>query len=433
MIRRSAWCLLCGFVVLGCGTPAVEAPVDAGRPSLGVVDAGLPDAGASDAGASSLELIDTGIISRQFGSSFQAEPSIASSGDQRRVATWFEYSSGVGRYQVMFAISDDRGRSFSVPAHVDTPVGWWARSPVAVTGQGGVWVIWPAIELDNGARRDVRMLGAWLPDGSSTLEPVVVFDDESQQPRVGPSATTLTTGTLLVGYLEGVDAVVARRSPAGAVTRSALSTTGIPSLCASGARAYAVVLGTQGVVLSWSEDQGNTWPATQTTVLSVGRRVIGQPRCAASGDTVWVLLGEGDAPQPGAQGLMSSVRLARSDDGGRQFAPAIEVKPAAVALAATPNVSAAGDDAFVAFYSGQSNPDSMGSVQLVRVRREGAGPPVTVRGSLYFSSARMAPTWLGDSLGIDARGTRVDIAYADNLESASHVGVWSANGAALPP
>jgi hypothetical protein len=436
---RTTPLLILSCLVTGCAPaavmpppPADAGPVDSGTPPVdgGGADAGY-DAGIVDSGYDA-GIVDPGIISAEPGDTFQAEPTVAAGPDGVRVAAWLSFPQSVGRYQVSYAVSRDEGRTFSKQHLAATPDGWWGRSPVLASGPDGIWLAWPAIHLTGQARDDVRILASHLSTGANEVDAPIVIDDGTQLVRFGPSAVVLDSKTLVVAYTEA-SVTIARRDASGAISRAQLSEQGMPSLCTDGSRVYAVLENANGVVLMWSDDEGRTWPAANTHVFAPDPDLAAtQPRCAAAGDSVWVMFGatadiSGSAS---TQEILDAVLLVRSKDRGSTWSTEFDVKPPGQPYAMLPNIAAAGAEAYLAFYSGAMANDPHGATVLVRAG-DALEASALIHQPIVFRTARTPPSWQGDALGIGASVGRIDVVYADNNATASHVGLFGIDGAGV--
>ncbi len=361
----------------------------------------------------------------------ECEPSVAGGTDGTRVVAWMNYPASVGMYQVAYKVSHDEGATFGDVQAAQTPDGLWARSPVLAHGPDGLWLAWPGIHLAGQVRDDVRILASHLAYGADTFDAPVVLDDGTMQVRYGPSIAVLDDGALIAAYADNSGVTVSRRDPMGTVTQAALTELNPPSLCSNGTRVYAVFGNNNGIVLHFSDDEGRTWPTTQQqTVASDADIADAQPACAASGSTVWVVYGASTEPSTGGQPLLDAVRLVRSTDNAMTFTAPVDIKPPSMPLAMLPNITAAGNEAYIGFYAGSSSNDALGAAVVVR------GSDVFnawgyMQFPLLFSAVRTPPRWAGDSLGVSATGTRVDFAYASVGTSSTHVGMYGLEGAAL--
>jgi hypothetical protein len=426
---KNSLCALC-LCLTACLQPVDVPTLDAGPDGGDIdastyIDAGVPDAGF-DAG-----VVDPGVISDQMGDRFQAEPTVAGGPNGQRVVAWLNLPMSVGRYQVAYAVSLDEGRTFSKIRQATTPDGWWARSPVLTSGPDGIWLAWPAIHLSGSVRDDVRILASHIASGSTDLEAPVTLDDGSMQVRYGPSIVALDSKTIVAAYTESAIAIASRDS-AGNISRATLNEPGTPALCTDGTRVYAVCENSAGVAIHWSDDEGKTWPAANAATFPGDPDLAYvQPRCAASGDSVWVMFGADASSNLGSgQEVLDAVLLARSKDRGVTWAGEVDVKPPTVSYAMLPNLVAAGGEAYLDFYTGEMAGDPNGAVMLVRAG-DMLEASVVAHQPLTFMTARMPPSWQGDALGISVFDGHVDVVYANDTQPSSHVALFGIDGAAI--
>jgi hypothetical protein len=348
-----------------------------------------------------------------------------------RVAAWLNMPQSIGRYQVAYAISQDDGRTFGKPRLADLPDGgWWARSPVAATGPDSIWLAWPAIHLAGQTRDDVRIMASRFPFGATEPDSTLTIDDGSKLVRYGPSIVELDSKSVIVAYTESA-VTIARVDTSGAITRATLNELGVPSLCTDGTRVYAVMETDMGVVLHWSDDEGQTWPAANFHAFDPDPDLAGvQPRCAASGDSLWVVYGATTNSATSGQEMLDAVLVARSKDRAMTWAGEVDVKPPAWPYAMLPNIAAADGKAYLAFYVGTVADDPDGGTVAVRVGDQLEASTVAHQ-PIKFQTARVPPSWQGDSLGISVYQGHLDVVYADDTQSSSHVGLFGIEAAAV--
>jgi hypothetical protein len=389
------------------------------------IDAGVPDAGF-DAG-----IVDPGIISAQMGDTFQAEPTVAAGPNGMRVSAWLNMPQSIGRYQIAYAVSQDDGQTFGKPRLAEVPDGgWWARSPVAATGPDSIWLAWPAIHLAGQTRDDVRIMASRFAFGATEPDSAITIDDGTKLVRYGPSIAVLDSKSLIVAYTEQA-VTIARIDTNGSITRATLNELGIPSLCTDGQRVYAVMETDMGVVLHWSDDEGRTWPDANVHAFEPDPDLAGvQPRCAASGDSVWVVYGATSSTATSGQEMLDAVLVSRSKDRAATWAGEVDVKPPAYLYAMLPNIAAAGDEAYLAFYVGAQADDPDGGTVVARVGDQLEGSTVA-RAPIKFQTARVPPSWQGDALGVSVYQGHLDVVYADDTSTASHVGLFGIEAAAV--
>lgn len=244
---------------------------------------------------------------------------------------WVGVPGADGRADVFLARSDDGGATYAAPIRVNDVPGdaaphAQAPAQVAVGPDGTVYVVWQNNTKIEGRRfpaSDLRL--ARSRDGGRTFEPAVYVNDDAGGPPASHTfhdVAVLPDGTVLVSWIDGrvrAAAEAAHAGGSGASTGSARN--GSPA--ASGGPAHHGVQGvpeepSSQIRVARSLDGGRTFGPS----VVVAEQAC--PCCRTSlavGPAGEVYL----AWRAVFAGSIRDVVVARSDDGGRSFRPAIPV------------------------------------------------------------------------------------------------------------
>ena len=186
---------------------------------------------------------------------------------------------------------------------------------------------------------------------------------------------------------------------------------------------------TTQVTLRRSADQGTTWPASLTTMVSEpGDALTYAPvDCATDGAGAWVLYQLSDKPDASTNKdgpHTVAIRLAHVagdgvvdrrtsvtavDEGGQFVTPRLAVGP--------------GGRVDVVYIAGVAVTDPNGSLR-VRSSTDGGksfDAPRTLQTGIALAPGRGGPTWLGDYMGAARDDGALLVAFANNAGGASHI------------
>jgi hypothetical protein len=184
--------------------------------------------------------------------------------------------------------------------------------------------------------------------------------------------------------------------------------------------------GTQ-VTLRWSEDNGQSWPVANRSVVFAGATTA-DPKCVAIDSDVWVLDARAKEFPPAGAPVLSALVLRHSADHGQSFDPAVEVQDAAAgSVFMLPGLSLDGRGALsVTYYAGAGSSDPAGSFRVTRARDRAASqfwPSVAVRSGIAIHTGYGA-SWMGDYTGaMDTQGS-LFMSFADGAGGSSQTLVY---------
>lgn len=372
-------------------------------------------------------------------SSYEAEATIAASGDGGVVAAWIAFfadnTSAIG-----YVVSHDDGGTWTAPAYVKSPGGLYASQPVvAADGQGRFVLAWAGFGLDS-AMPDEHVYVARLDAGADVFgAPILASDDGASKTRdfdkpwlaVDANDNTLVTWADFTGFNGGTppSLTFARSADGTTFTRTTVTADATfgnlayPCLdvdAGPAAPLYMVHLGANATVsLRASADQGKTWALHDTPATDV---LFQDVTCVVKGSDVWIGYASGTAPfVPGESQPADAVEVIHSGNGGQTFDAPVTVTTAGSGdqylfpqLALTP-----GGQLAIAYYQGVVN----GSAELVlATSSEGtawSGAVIASPGS--FIVDRTHANWLGDYMGLARTEKAMVLAYGDNTEGKTHI------------
>lgn len=238
-----------------------------------------------------------------------ADPALAIDAGGTLYAAWW----GKGFGEIFLSRSDDRGATWSSPLNVsNTPLG--SDFPVLAAGEdGALWLVWEELSITPTGGEIVFAISR---DRGVTWSPTTNLSN-TRASSSRPAITVGASGRVVVAWLEGEDQVLFTRSEDGGASWSP------PADIAAGrppnrTRAPALVQSGQGTlwaawsvpngepVLARSDDGGRTWPApiamTATQPTSAPALVVDQG-------------GELYAAWSQSSGLYSDIVVARIPDG----------------------------------------------------------------------------------------------------------------------
>jgi hypothetical protein len=409
---------------------------DAGLPDA-AVDAGPPDAEVAPAP----EILDPGVISSSDATSSEHEPTAAVSSDGRAAVAFI--GRGTDAYVIGYRVSLDGGRTWADIGVLDPPAGFSAGDPwLAADAAGALYLAWGAVRRNlAGERVEMHLYISRSGPGSTTFDPGVEVTDPDTPAFYDQDRIAFTpSGLFLYTYMRYFDATLEETQIVAATSSDGESWT--TTMVASGIHFKNMALvctstGTDrvwlrypdygyGVVVRSSEDDGESWPDEDLHVVQEpgeDAAVVPTPGgCVVDGDHVWVLYGLSD----GQSEVMTRVRVAHSEDGGRSFSERLDVpREEGRDLFLFPSMTR--DPAgvlHVAYYAGGAIGDESASYRWTQTAEDGAfGPSVEVRSPVRFDPDRAYAGWLGDYMSLGwAEG--VVMAFTDNGSGTAHTAFY---------
>lgn len=395
-------------------------------------------AGAAGAGGNSDAISDSML------SAIEAETNVAVAPNDYVMATWiavqFDGSSSNG-----YAFSTDRGQTWQAPRVLDSPDGRVSSDPVVYADESSnFYLSWIGFQRDaQGQPFDMRVYAAKAPAGATELGPVIdvtgpVASDSVDKPWI---TVDPNDGTIYITWLDtGEPRMRVAVSSDGAQSFDTYAIDDgqgfrnliFPCVDAATGRVYATYHPGGGIGLRWSDDKGQTWPqATAVADQNDPPAMFDDPTCAARDGKVWVAYGIGsDQFAPTDNPRSDRLRVAYSEDGGQSItARYFAEDPSAGSKFLHPQLAATDDGTLHLLYyaGGDQVPDPTGTVRLARSTDGGQTwqPSEIVRQPIDFLTARGDPQWLGDYIGLLARGNALYGVYVDNTGGLSHVHFFS--------
>ncbi len=415
--------------LVACSNRSPAPPADAGADAT-------TDSGDADAGPMR-------VISRSSLSSCEGETDLGVSPDGRLLVAWIDDSSKIG-----YRVSDDLGASWADVHDVSPPAGRRGTDPVvAAAPNGDIDVAWFAFR--SGYTDEVVYLSRLAASKSTVDAPIAVSDpaDPTTTQYDRPAIAVTASGTIFVPYAiiqpSSAGLVMARSTDGTTFTRAMIDQTPTfqiddPYACYSESLhrlyvAYYMDGGTAGatarIVMRWSDDEGASWPAANTTTVAGGSAALfpaqDGPACIAQGSTVWVLYGMTPEIAIGTNPKLSAIDVAQSNDGGQTFSAQVEVDDRSADLFFLHPAFAKEDDGSLdfVFYGGMADGDDAGTFRRTRLANgaPGVGASTALFGPLTFLQSHTAARWLGDYVGTRFQGGRLYSSYTDNDDTCSHV------------
>jgi hypothetical protein len=400
-----------------------------------------PDATGGQAGGSgaAADADTSGAISISASSLVETETNIAASADGRVAATWIGISGSTATH-IGVAISPDDGLSWGAPQKIDSPGGRVAADPVvAVAPDSTFYLTWIGFHRDAaGSPMDMRVYAAKSGAGQLAFGPTIdvtgaVASDGVDKPWIAVDKdsvvyiTWLDTGEprMRIAVSEdGAQSFSIHDIDDGQGFRNLI----YPCIDELTGRLYVVYHPGGGIGLRFSDDKGKSWPqATAVAAPSDPDAMFDDPTCAAHGGKVWIAYGVGsDSFDKTTSPRSDRLRVALSTDGGATIAQRYFAEdPAAGSKFLHPQLARdpAGTLWLLYYAGGEQNPDPAGTLRLASSVDDGASwkPSSIVKQPITFLSARNSGQWLGDYIGLHARGSRIYASYADNVSGFSHV------------
>lgn len=351
-----------------------------------------------------------------------------------------------GEVMVAFMLLDDQnaiGYAYSPNFGIDwqptqllrAPGGRLSNDPsLAVDATGNFYITWLAQRLPPS---DAHVYWAKAAAGSgkfSAAAEVTIPTETYAYDR--PNIKLSPQGTPLITYARGpaggsLDTIVVAAAPDGEhftpreiAGPNPPAFRNFPYLCAppGGDRVY-LAYGDAGSVYVQSSADGQAWDAASR--VQVYTQTTSDPRCAATGNDLWVLDARARAFPPAGAPTLQAVLLRHSGDGGQSFEPITTVADAgSSSVFMLGNVSVGGQGLVnVTYYEGTSDGDPAARLQVARARARGATtfwPALTLHAPVTLRTG-YGVRWLGDYLGTTEVFGALSFAFVDNSGDGSQV------------
>jgi len=281
--------------------------------------------------------------------------------------------------------------------------------------------------------------------GDAFESPVLISESQPDTDWDKPWITATPGGALLVTYMQedrtsalpgGTRRLIAARTTDGVTwTRADFATGPVESnpwthTCTAQGRVWAAHMIGGGVELRWSDDDGASWPAANTTTVSLPtERVAFNPvTCVAQGREVWVSYGLTSDPfldpLTFAFNRLDGIVVAHSSDGGTSIDRRYDAHdPGAGRYQFLQQlVLGAGGAVHVLYYTGDDD-DRAGTFRRAKLARGAAAfaPSVAVSAPMTFEVNWGSKHWLGDYFGTVFSGDTLFVTYNDNTRGANHI------------
>ncbi|GAC1538111.1 MAG: hypothetical protein NVS3B10_29450 [Polyangiales bacterium] len=189
-----------------------------------------------------------------------------------------------------------------------------------------------------------------------------------------------------------------------------------------------------GLALRWSDDDGASWPVENVTQVQPkedsAHLSYHAPGCYARGSDVWILYGvsANRIPVDTETDVLKQIRLAHSPDGGKTIDDGHAGQDvAAGALFMFPGIVGEDSGALdISYYAGPAKEDPASTLRWARSTDGGKtfADSVVAYQPIKLETARNKATWLGDYMGLSFGGGNLFLAYADNGKGAAHAAAY---------
>lgn len=376
------------------------------------------------------------VISQSNLSVIEAETHLAVAPDGTLASAWISVA-GNGGSDIGYVFSTDGGTTWTKPKLVGDASGRESSDPViAVDPQGNFYVTWIAFQRDNmGNASDFVLYVSKAAAGQKTFATPVSVDTFASGDK--PWITVTAAGTILVTCMQmsGSSAVLnAHRSTNGGTswTKSPIFTSAagsqanfiVPCAPKTGTRIWASHLSVENDLLQrlhWSDDDGATWPAANTTTFGVNSSIT-PATCVAKGSDLWLAYGQWTAQPASADSPVDEYHVIHTTTGTNiTDVLASDTKTKQQELGSLALDDATGELA-LSYYAGDAE-GMTGSVRSVRSTDGGKtwSASKAVSADLQFTSNRASQKWLGDYFGSALHGGALFLSYGENADSATHV------------
>ena len=376
------------------------------------------------------------VVSTSSATTSEHEPHLARAESGAVAVVWIDYAtnaaSGIG-----YAISPD-GATWPAPQELVSPTGNRSADPsIAADACGGFHVAWLGyLQPGSSAPTATQVYVASAPAGASSFGPATLVSGPTTDGADKPWITITPRGALLVCWGSNGGVTCARSEDGASWSRATVVPEGgdieLPVSCASpdDPRVYVAYVTLAGPRLSWSDDDGATWPANASRAISAPSEanvgVLEPPSCVVSAGELVVAYGVSTDPMPvSTSPRLSAIRLARSTDHGASFSSYGAVTSAG-RFFLHPMLARGGDGALhLVTYEGVAEGDPGALSYAKAAAGTVAFGPLTPLAPLTFVTNRSGPAWPGDYAGLVTHGGAIWAAYAGSPGAgAGHVGVY---------
>jgi hypothetical protein len=376
------------------------------------------------------------VISLSNLSALEAETHLAEAPDGTLVSVWISLGGGGGS-DIGYVISKDGGTTWSKVKVVGDATGRESSDPViTVDPQGNFYVTWIAFMRDAmGNASDFVLYVSKAAAGATTFGTPVSVDTFASGDK--PWITVTPAGTILVTCMQmaGAESVLnAHRSTNGGTTwtKSPIFTsTGgnqanfiVPCAPKTGTRIWASHLSVETDLLQrlhWSDDDGVTWPAANTTTFGINSSIT-PATCVAKGNDLWLAYGQWTAQPASADAPVDEYHVIHTTNGTTiTDVLASDTKTKQQELGSLALDDATGELA-LSYYAGDAE-GTTGNVRSVRSTDGGKtwSASKAVSADLQFTANRGSQKWLGDYFGSVLRGGTLFLSYGENADTATHI------------
>ena len=396
------------------------------------------------------------VLSRSSASTSEIEPHLAVARNGEVAVAWMGVMDGAATH-IGVRFSSDRGTTWSPVQRVDAPEGRLVADPVVVSDAAGTfyltWLSFKANHRAGGEPHDMHVYAARAKAGSHHFGPAAEATSPSDAFRYDkPWAVVTANGALSIVYRhEAADkrGLTLATSQDGALFRRRVLTESaeflgtLASVCTDDGsapergpprndRVWVVYVDPlAGVVLRDSEDPS---PVSHAVSRAGENVALEGPTCLARGQEVIVAYGlASGGVDTGRSALLSSVHIARSNDGGRTFTEHADIREEGALLMHPALARGGGGDLDLVYLSGRGDGDAQASLRWRRIASLAALGTYTasrvVRAPLRLAARRDDPAWGGDYLGLARGGEILYAAFADNARGEPHVAFAAPGGA----
>jgi hypothetical protein len=335
----------------------------------------------------------------------------------------------------------DGGKTWLPPAVASPNDALDYADPTVVVGSDGSFYL-SFVGYDAAFSMGNVMFAHAAPGATTFDAPVLVTPPSNMGPFDKPYIAITKSQAVLVSYTDFSSAsiVVARSTDAKSFTRTVgvqadAGTLAMPCPDPAGGRVWLTYHGLGHIGLTWSDDDGLTFPAANLSTPSPQGDSVDlsseSPACIGKGNDVWVVYGlSHDTVDPTKFDPKDySLRLAHSSDGGMTFATPVDAGDTTAAMyLMEPSLALEPGGAIdLAYYAGNADKDPMASWRFARSTDGGKsfGPSAVLEKPLTLDVQLATSTWIGDYAGLAYAGGRLYSTYVDNASGTSHISFWS--------
>jgi hypothetical protein len=369
----------------------------------------------------------------------ESETSVAATPNGIVCAAWINVGT---KPSIGYTFSTDGGKTWLPPAVASPSDALKYADPTVVVGSDGSFYL-SFVGYDDAFSMGNVMLAHAAPGATTFDAPVLVTPPGSSGPFDKPYIAITKNQAVLVSYTDfsSTSIVVARSTDAKSFTRTVgvqadAGTLAMPCPDPDGGRVWLTYHGLGHIGLTWSDDDGLSFPAANLSTPSPLADSVDlsseSPACIGKGNDVWVVYGlSHDTVDPSKFDPKDySLRLAHSSDGGMTFATPVDAGDAnAATYLMEPSLALEPGGAIdLAYYAGGADSDPMASWRFARSMDGGQsfGPSAVLEKPLILDVQLATSTWIGDYAGLAYAGGRLYSTYVDNASGTSHISFWSA-------